>query len=135
MIARGARLDPARPGEIRGDRAADRAEPGFIPERGSVIHRFECELLTLGINQRFDLGQRRAGPGGKHQFLGLVQGDAGEIRQVEREVGLSGPADRPLRPVADDLQRLAAAKRPLDGGFDILGVAGLEGSDIFFAPN
>ena len=56
----------------------------------------------------------------------LVKRDAGETGQVERRIGLRRTADHALRAMADDLQRLAVAERPLHRRFDVLAVAGLE---------
>ena len=47
MVARGARLDPARSGQIGSEHAADRADAGRAAQQRAVIRRFEGELLAL----------------------------------------------------------------------------------------
>ncbi len=78
VVARGARLDAARAGEIGGDHAADGALPRRLAEQRAVIHRLEAELLVVFRKQRLDLGERRAGARRQHQFFRLVERDAGE---------------------------------------------------------
>ena len=127
MIARGAGLDAARAGEVRGERAADRAAPGRAAEQRAVIHRLERQLLVVGGEQRLDLGDRRAGPGREDQLLRLIERDAGEARQVEAS-GRIAPA-RPMprfEPCPTISKRLVLARAPSwHGGLDVLGVAGL----------
>jgi hypothetical protein len=61
MVARRARLEPPRAGEIGGKRAADGAAPGRVGEQRAVVHRLERELLVAARQQRFDLGNRGSG--------------------------------------------------------------------------
>ena len=86
MVARPARLDPARPGQPRADHAADGPEPGR-PEQRRGIHRLEGELLVLGIDQRQHVGERCARLHRDDQFVRLVGGDGIERRQVEHGIG------------------------------------------------
>src|SRR6476660_5571523 len=126
MIARRARLDAARPGQVRGEHTADGAAAGRRTEHRTVIDRLERQLLVVLRQQRLDLGHRCAGLGGEDQLVGLIQRDAGEVREVEAQVPLRSAADAALGAMADDLKRLALAERPLHGGFDILAVARFE---------
>ena len=80
MVARGAGLDPPRPRKVRRERAAERARVRGPAEDRAVIHRLEGELLALALDQRLDLGERRAGPGREHQLLRLVQRHAARAR-------------------------------------------------------
>ena len=93
--------------------------PGRRAEQRAVIHRLEGEFLIAGGEQRLDLGERRAGLGGEHQFLRLVERDAGQAREIEAQIPLRRAADAALRAMADDLERLALGQRPLDGGLDV----------------
>ena len=129
MIARSTRLDAARAREIGGERAADRPAPARRPEQRAVIHRLEREFLIVRRQQRLDLGERRSGLRGQHQFLGLIERDARQTRQIEAQIPLRRAADAALGAVADDLQRLGLGQRPLDGGFDVLRVARFEEVD------
>ena len=61
MVTRGAGLDAARAGNVRRQRAADRAAAGDAAENASVVHGLEGKLLAVGGKQRLDLGERRAG--------------------------------------------------------------------------
>jgi hypothetical protein len=126
MVARGARLDTARTGEIGRDGAADGALARRKAKQRAVIHRLEGELLVIFIEQGFDFGQRRTGAGGQHQFGRLIERDAGKPRQVERHVGLAGAADGALGAVPANFQRLVVAERPENGVLDLFGVAGVE---------
>ena len=126
MVARGAGLDAARAGQIGRDRAADGALAGRAAEQRAIVHRLEGELLVVLVQQRLDLGQRRAGFGREHQFFRLVQRDAGKPRQIERQVGLARPAEPALGALPRHLQRLVVAERPAHGVLDLLGVAGFQ---------
>ena len=118
------RRGPARPAA---------SAPPIVPspardaEQRPAIHRLERQLLTLGVEQRFDLGERRRGPGGQHQLLGLVERDAGKRRKIERQIGLAGATERTLAAAPDDLQPLALGERPLHGFGDLLLVLRFEG--------
>ena len=98
-----------------------------LPEQRAIIHRLEGQLLAALGQHCLDLGERRAGSCRQHQLLGLVQRDAGELRQVERMRGLQRPADAALGAVADDLQRRVLRHRPLHGGEHIGRGGGGEG--------
>ena len=110
MIARGAGLDAPRPRKVRRERAAERARVRGPAEDRAVIHRLEGELLALALDQRLDLGERRAGPGREHQLLRLVQRHAGEPGQIERQIGLARAAERALASRAPRLR--ASCPRP-----------------------
>ncbi len=127
MIARGARLDPARAGKIGRQRAADRAAARGTAEQPAVIDRLERQLLAALGDQRRDLGERRAGLGRQHQFVMLVERDAGQARQIECQFGLARTPDRALGSRADKLERLVMVERPAHGLLDVLGIARLEG--------
>ena len=90
--------------------------PAACSEDRTAVDRLERELLAVGRDQRFDLGERRAGARRQHQFLRLVERDAAEPGQIEREIGLRRPADGPLGALAGHLQRLALGQRPLHRG-------------------
>jgi hypothetical protein len=122
MVARGAGLDAPRTRQIGRNCAADRARLGWDTEQSPVIHRLESEFLPACGNKSLDLGQWRPGLGRQYEFFRLVQRNPGEPGQIEGGVPLRGAADRPLRAVADDLDRLAAGKRPLDRLLDLLDV-------------
>ena len=126
VIARRARFDAARPGKIGRDRAADGALAGLPAQQRAVIHRLEGELLVVFFQQHIDLGKRRAGFGRKHEFFRLVQRDAGEPREVEREVSLARAADQALGALPRKFQRLVVAERPAHGLLDLFGVARFE---------
>jgi hypothetical protein len=126
MVARGARLDAPWTGKICRQRAADRAHPGCAAEQRPIVQRLEGQLLVVLGKQRLDLGQWRAGPGRKHQFLRLVKRDARQPRQVERMLGLRRPADPALGAVAQDLQRGVVCECPLHGGENLCGGGGCE---------
>ena len=113
VVACGAGLDPARAGQVRRQRAADGAAAAAAAEDGAIVHRLEGELLALGGDERLDLGKRRTGVRREHQLRGLIERDAGERGEVERQIGLRRPADRALRAMADDLGGLALRQRPL----------------------
>ena len=63
----------------------------------------------------------------EHELLRLVERDAGERGEVEREVGLGRAADGAFRAVAHDLRGLAFGQHPLHRRLDVLGIAGLQG--------
>ena len=42
-------------------------------EQGTVIHRLEGEMLAVGLQQRLDLRERRAGARRDHQLFRLVK--------------------------------------------------------------
>ena len=123
MIARGARLDAARARDVGGEHAAERPFVGAGAEQRPAIHRLKRQLLSLAADQRLDLGDRRAPARGEHQLLRLIERDAGQLREVEREIPLRRAPDAPFRAAPDDLQGLALARRPFDDRGDILGVA------------
>ena len=100
--------------------------PARRAEQRPVVHRLEGKLLIVGGEQRLDLGERRAGFRRQHQFLGLIERDAGQARQVEAQIPLRRAADAALRALPDELQRLAFGQRPSDGGFDVFRVARFE---------
>ncbi len=126
VVARGASLDPARARHVGGKDTADGAAPGGTAKQRAIVHGLESELLTLRFHQRLDLGNRRPCPRRQHQFLRLVKRDARQRGEIERHVGLRGPADRTLRAMANDFQRLAFGNRPAHGVFDVLAVARFE---------
>ena len=80
MVARGTGLDAARAGEVCRQSATDGPVPGDAAQHARVVHGFERELLALGLDQGFDLGQGRRGVCREHELLGLVERDAGERR-------------------------------------------------------
>ena len=125
MIARPARLDPARPGEAGGDHAADGAGSGRAEQRRG-IDGLEGELLVLGVDQRHHVGQRRAGLHRDDQLVRLVGGDGVERRQVEHRIGRHRLADLALGAMADDLERLLGGDRRPHRLLDIAGVSYLQ---------
>ena len=127
MIARGAGLDAARPGQIGGNRAADRAGAGLAAEQRGVIHRLEGEFLLACRHQRFDLGERRSGLRREHKLLRLVKRDAGKPREIERRIPLRGAADRALGAAADDFEVLPLPSAQWIACFDFLGIARVSG--------
>ena len=114
------------PERFGGERAAERARVRRAAEQRAVVHRLERELLVLLRDQRLDLGERRAGFGRQHQFLRLVQRDAVEAGEIERQVGLARAAERALGAAAHDSKRLAFGQRPAHGVLDVLGVPGFQ---------
>ena len=123
MVARSAGFDAAWAGEIGRDYTADRALASFSTEQRTVVDGLEAELLLVFIEQFFDLGERRTGARGEHEFRRLVKRDAGEVGKVEGEIGLARAADRAFAALPHELQRLLFAERPAHGLFDLLGVA------------
>ena len=126
MVARGAGLDAARAGQIGGDRAAQRAAARIAAQQRPVVHRLEGKFWFVFVQQRLDLGERRAGARREHQLLRLVKRDAGEAGEIERQIGLARPADRALGALPGQFQRLIVAERPAHGFLDFLRVAGFE---------
>ena len=126
MVARRAGLDPARPGQVRRERAAERPRFGGRAEDRAVVHRLERKLLALVVHQRLDLCDRRAGFRRQHQFLRLVQRHARQRGEIEREIGLARAAERALGAATHELQRLAFRQRPAHGVLDILSVPGVQ---------
>ena len=127
MIARGARLDPARAGEARGDHAADAAALGRGAEQRRGVDRLEGELLVLGIDQRQHVVERRAGLDGDDQFVGLIGRHRIQRRQIEQRIGRHRLPDRALGAMTDDLQRLLGGNRRPHRVLDVLGIAGFQG--------
>ena len=101
------------------------AESGGGAEHGGIVHRLERELLPARRHERLDLGERRSGFRRQHQFLGLIECDAGQRRQIERGVPLRGAADGAFAAAADDFERFAARERRTNGLLDLCGVAHL----------
>lgn len=104
MVARRARLEAARAGEVRGQHAAYGPPARLTAMQRAIIHRLESELLAVFGKQLFDLGKRRAGAGRQDKFGWLVEGDAGQVRQVERVLGLQRAADAALGAMAEDFE-------------------------------
>jgi len=91
------------------------------------IDRLEGELLVFGIDQRLDVGERRAGLQRDDQLVRLIGHDRIERRKVEQRIGRHRLADQPLGAVADDFQRLLAGNCRAHRVLDIFGVAYLQG--------
>src|SRR6185437_147386 len=96
-IARGPRVGAARTGKVRRDRPAEGG-------RGAEMRRLEREHLALFGQQRFEFGQRRAGPRGEDQFFGMVVDDAAMIAERQR-FALHLTAEEVLGTATDDRQR------------------------------
>src|SRR5579884_1869607 len=126
MIARSAGLDAARPGEIGRDDAAEAALARCAAEQRTVVHRLETELLIVVVEQRLDFGERRAGFGRKHELGRLVERHTGQRGEVERQIGLTRPADGALRSAPGHFERLAVLDRPAHGLLGVLAVARLD---------
>ena len=120
MVARRAGLDAPRPGQVGHQDAAERLLPGRTAEQRAEVRRLESELLAVFRQRRLDLGERRRRSGLQDQFLGLVEADAGDRRQVEHMVGPERFAPPPLGAAGDDLQRRHLRHRPADGVEDIV---------------
>src|SRR5207244_12950529 len=123
VIARGAGVEPARTGQIGADRTAECAPVRITAEQRAIVDGLESERLVVLLKQSFNFGDRRAGARREHQFSRLVKGDAAEARKIEREIGLTWPADRALGPLPRKLKRLFVAERPAHGVLDFPGVA------------
>ena len=86
VVAHGAPGDPARAGQVGGNGAANGAG-GVRAEQAAVIRRFGDQMLALGGGCRDQFGQRRAGAGGQHQFLGGIEGDPGQTGGGKAGIG------------------------------------------------
>jgi hypothetical protein len=129
VIARRARLDAARPGRIDRDHAADRRGAGFTAEKQRMIHRLESELLPIGVEQRQDVAQRRAGAGREHQLLRFVERHARERPRGKFPWRRRVAAETPLRTRAANAERLVARGGGADRLGRVRGVANVEGGD------
>ena len=102
-----------------------------LGERAGEISRAEVVALDvqpdappmpLSVDEILDGARSRA-----HLALEALQAQG---RSADMAIGMEGgidlrrPPERPLRPVADNLERLAVRQRPLDGPFDVFRVAG-----------
>ena len=96
VVARGTRRQPPRAGQIGRKHAADRAPARFAAQQRTIVHRLEGEPLVAFSEQPFDLGKRRAGLGGEHQFFRLIKRNAGQRRQIEYMRGLHRTTDGAL---------------------------------------
>ncbi len=105
MVAHRARLDPARPGQVAGDHAAQAGAGRRLAEQGAEIGGLEGELLLVLGELRLDLGERRAGLGRQHQLGRLVERDAGMADEAEILRRLDRPPERLLAAGADQRQR------------------------------
>ena len=111
----------ARPGKAGADHSPDGSTFGRSQKmRG--IHRLESKLLVLGVEQRHDVRERRAGLHRDDQLVRLIGGHGVQRRQVEHGVGRHHLADQPLRSMANDLKRLLAGNGRPNRLFDVLGV-------------
>ena len=99
-VAGSAARDAARAGEIGGGDGADGRLAGGAVEP-AMVGRLEGQALAVFGKQRLDLGKRRAGAGGDHQFGRLVEGDAAHF----------GGGERPRRPAPGGRGR-PACRRP-----------------------
>ena len=63
MVARGARPDPAWPGEIARQRAAEGRRARLSAEQRSPVGRLAGKHLMVGVQRGFDLGEQRRGRG------------------------------------------------------------------------
>ena len=123
MVAHRAVADAAGAGEVHREHAADRAPTGGAAEQRPGVHGLEGQHLPARRHHLLDVGAGRAGAGGEHQLLRLVEGDAREGGEVEGEVGLARPAEGLLGAVAAHFQRLAGAEGGADRLRDLLLVA------------
>jgi len=126
MVARAARLDPARTGEPGCDHAADGSLPGDA-EQGGRLHRLEGELLALGIDQRHHVRKRGACLHGDDEFVRLIGRHGIERRQIEHGVGRHRLADPAPGTMADDLERLVVGEGRPHRLFDIRCVTYFQG--------
>ena len=69
---------------------------GPAAQKRTAVHGLEREMLALGFEQRFDLRDRGCRAGRQHELLRLIERHPGKRGEIEREVGLGGPADRSL---------------------------------------
>ena len=92
-----------RPGT--GTRWAAQASRHGTAKRGprAKVRRLKSQALTLRGQQRFDLGQWRAGARREHQLRGFVGHDAAVSAGVQREcIGRRGQAQKGLAATADE---------------------------------
>src|SRR6516165_8180185 len=117
MVARRARLDTARTGEIAGENASE-GRPGAVllagAEQGAPVRRLEGEHLAGLFQRGLDLAERGAGAGSQHQLARLVVTDAGEKSQVEYMGRLDRPSELTLRPAGDELDGFLGGERAGD---------------------
>ncbi len=83
------------PDEIARNHAAER----------SGAWRLEGKLLARFRNCLLDVGKRRAGTGFQNEFLGLIELDAGEAREIEGCRRLHGAAEAALGARAHQFER------------------------------
>jgi hypothetical protein len=121
VIAGAAGLDAARACEPGPDHAADRAGFGSAEQRRGV-HGIEGELLVLGVDQRFDIGERRTGLHRDDQLVRFIGGNRVERREIEHRIGRHRLADPAFRAVSDDLERLIVGDRRAHHLLDVPGV-------------
>ena len=84
------------------------------------VDRLERELLVFGIDQRLDVGERRAGLHRDDQLVRFIGRHRIQRRQIEQRIGRHRLADQPLGAMADDFQRLLAGDRRAHHLLDIL---------------
>src|SRR6516162_6499304 len=117
MVARRARLDTARTGEIAGENASE-GRPGAVllagAEQGAPVRRLEGEHLAGLFQRGLDLAERGAGAGSQHQLARLVVTDAGEMGQVKYMGRLDRPSELALRPAGDELDGFLGGERADD---------------------
>ena len=112
MVARRPRLEPARPGDVGREHAADGLASRPPQPRAPQIGRLEGELLAALRELGLDHRQRRAGPRRHHQLLRLVERDTPQALDGDQMRGLDRPADDPLGAVPRHLERLLLGHGP-----------------------
>ncbi len=82
MVARRARLDPPRPRQVAGERAADGPPNGVASgdaKQRAPIRRLKGEHLTGRRERCLDDRERGRGGGGQNQLVRLIIADPGEF--------------------------------------------------------
>jgi hypothetical protein len=97
---------PARPGQAGGDHAAE----GGVRAK---VGRLERQQLPVPGKQGLDFRQRCAGPGGDHQFRGLVADDAAMAGNVQQLPIAMAPIER-LAAATPDAQGHFVGRGPQD---------------------
>ena len=113
MVARGARLQPPRAGEIAGEHAADALPAGLRRRAGAVVRRLERQLLAalgeLGLDQRPAACPAAADITSSSGSYRLMPARPSRLTACAASTGRPSPR---LLPRPEQLQRLLLGRRP-----------------------
>src|SRR5437879_797853 len=77
------------------------------------VGRLEGKHLASGSKYTFDLGKSRAGAGGNHQFLWLIEADLRKSGYIKCACRLHRPSEPALGACSEDFERRARPDRVL----------------------